>query len=205
MQKTVENIGLIVLAAGASKRLGRSKQLLRFQGETLLKRSIKNALDSDCRLVIVVLGANAETLRLEIEEFDVEIAENLDWENGMGTSIKIGLEKLLEMQPDISGAILTVCDQPFVSANLINRLVKNFLENNVPVVACSYDNTIGVPALFSRELFSELADLDSEGGAKKIIYKYKENMIEIPFQSGMTDIDTEDDYLKLLNSGEQRF
>lgn len=198
MGKSVEKIGIVILAAGASNRLGKPKQALVFQGETLLKRAVQTALASDCRPVIVVLGANAEILKPEIEEFEVEIVENFDWRDGIGISIQTGLKKLLEICPDASGAVLTVCDQPFVSADLILRLTKTFRATDAPIVACAYKNTIGVPALFSPRFFSELIALKADNGAKKIIYEHLENVIEISFEAGATDVDTEQDYLNLV-------
>ena len=195
MKNSPENIGIIILAAGASNRLGKPKQLLQFEGETLLKRAVRTALASRCRSVIVVLGAQAENPKREIAEFDVEIVENPNWENGMGTSIQIGLKSLLMIHPDVSGVILTVCDQPFVSANLISQIVESFQTTNAPIVACSYEDTIGVPALFSRQFFPEFMALKADNGAKKIIFEHREKVIEIPFEAGAIDIDTEQDYL----------
>ena len=198
MEKTTDNIGIILLAAGASKRLGKPKQLLQFQNETLLKRSAKIALDSHCHPVIVVLGANAEKLRVEIEAFDVEIVENADWEHGMGTSIQIGIKRFSENYPNASGVVVMVCDQPFVSADLIEQLVKSFRQTSAPIIASSYGETIGVPALFSRQIFPELMLLEADNGAKKIIYKHRKNVVMIAFEAGATDVDTEQDYSNLI-------
>ncbi len=200
MKTPVDNIGLILLAAGASKRLGKPKQSLYFKGETLLRRAVKTALASDCHPVIIVLGANAKNLEREIKEFDVEIIENPDWEKGMGSSIQIGLEKLLKIYPEVSGVILAVCDQPFVSAGLLKQLTENFRLTDAPVIACAYGETLGVPTLFGRNLFSELITLKADNGAKKIIYKHLEKVIKIPFEAGALDIDTEQDYLNLIES-----
>ncbi len=205
MKKNVGDIGLVLLAAGASKRLEKPKQLLRFQGETLLKRAVITALASDCRPVIAALGANAEKLKREIEEFDIEIVENPDWEKGMGSSIKIGLEKLSEICPEISGVVLMVCDQPFVSADLIARLIESFRATGAPIVACSYGATLGVPALFSQRFFPELLALNADGGAKKIISEHRTDVTEIDFEAGATDIDTEQDYLNLIKFNESDF
>ncbi len=205
MKKSTKNIGIIVLAAGASKRLGKPKQLLYFRGETLLKRAAKIAAASGCQPVIVVLGANTENLAREIEEFDVEIVENLDWENGMGTSIQSGLKRLLEICPDISGVIITVGDQPLVSVELIRKLTASFRLSDVPIVACSYGDAIGVPALFSRRILPELSALEADTGARKIIYRYRESVFKIPFEAGAVDVDTERDYLNLIESSEKNF
>jgi molybdenum cofactor cytidylyltransferase len=205
MEKNSENIGLILLAAGASKRLGKPKQLLQFQNETLLKRTVKIALDSCCHPVIVVLGANAEKLAGEIEEFDIEIVENTEWEHGMGTSIRIGTKRFSENNPNALAVVLMVCDQPFVSVDLIEQLVRNFQLTNAPIVASSYGETIGVPAVFSRQIFSELMLLEADNGAKKIIYEHGENVVKIPFEAGIIDVDTEQDYLNLMKSVEANF
>lgn len=205
MEKKPDNIGLILLAAGASKRLGKPKQLLQFQNETLLKRSVKIALGSGCHPVIVVLGANAEKLSSEIEEFDVEIVENAKWEHGMGTSIRIGVKRFSENFPNASGAVVMVCDQPLVSVDLIKQLVKSFRRTSAPIIASSYGETIGVPALFSRQIFPELLTLKKDNGAKKIIYKHRENIVKIAFEAGVIDVDTEQDYLKLLTTTKSDF
>lgn len=198
LKNSTEKIAVIVLAAGESKRLGKPKQSLYFQGETLLKRAVKAAVNSPCRPVIVVLGANAQTLKPAIEALDVEIVENSDWKNGMGSSIRSALKKLLENYSDAAGVILTVCDQPFVSAQLLAELVEKFLATDAPIVACAYGETIGVPALFSRRLFPELLALKAGHGAKKIIYEHLENVVEIVFEAGAIDVDTERDYLNLI-------
>lgn len=200
MEKIAADIGLILLAAGKSSRLGKPKQLLRFRGETLLRRSVKSALASGCRPVIVVLGANAEMLKKEIEEFNVEIVENLIWENGMGTSIQSGVGALLKNNYDAAGAIIMTCDQPFVSVDLIKQIIKNFQRTNAPIVASSYGETVGVPTFFSRALFPELTALKADSGAKKIICAHRKTVLEIPFEAGATDIDTEEDYLNLIES-----
>jgi molybdenum cofactor cytidylyltransferase len=205
MEKTTDNIGLILLAAGASKRLGKLKQLLHFSGETLLQRAVKTALASECRPLIIVLGANAEKLAREIEEFDVELVENTEWENGMGTSIQIGIKHFSENYPNAAAVVLMVCDQPFVSVDLIEQLVRSFRRTNAPVTASSYGNTVGVPALFSRKLFPELMQLKADNGAKKIIYEHRENVIKIPFEEGLIDVDTEQDYLNLMKSVKSDF
>ncbi len=160
-----DTIGVILLAAGASVRLGKAKQLLQFRGETLLRRSAKNALAVSNR-VVVTLGARSEILQKEIEDLPVQIAENKDWETGMSGSIKIGLEKLLADDDGLKAVILMVCDQPFVEEILLSEIIEKFEQTNSLIVACEYQETLGVPALFSAKLFPELLALDSQKGAK---------------------------------------
>ncbi len=192
-------IGLIILAAGASVRMGKSKQSLEFEGKTLLQRSIQTALESECRPIVVVLGAQIDVLKNEIKDFDVQLAENADWEKGMSSSIKTGIEKILEINDQINGVVIMVCDQPFVSAQLINRLMENYKKTKNSIVASQYAETLGVPALFGKKVFPQLLELENFGGAKKIIEQYRNETFAVSFEEGKFDIDTPDDYLKLYN------
>lgn len=190
-------IGIILLAAGSSVRLGEAKQLLEFQKQTLLRRSAETALRvSD--YVVVTLGARRKILRREIENLPVKIVENKYWEAGMGGSVKIGLEKILESDGNLEGVIIMVCDQPFVRADLLGKLIAKYEETNAPVVACKYEDTLGVPALFSAHIFSELLALEPSHGAKTLIKKYREQVVSVAFPEGAFDIDTPEDYETLL-------
>ncbi len=194
MNQTKE-IGLIVLAAGASARLGTAKQLLKFQGETLLRRITRESLVSVCRPVVVVLGDEADKFEGQLKNLDVCIVENSDWKEGMGSSVKVGLKKLLEIKNLVDGVVITVCDQPFVTAATINRLVETYQKNETLIVASEYQETLGVPALFGKKLFSRLQKLKS-GGAKQIINRFRAETTSIPFPNGAIDIDTPDDYAR---------
>ncbi len=198
MEKKSE-IGLIILAAGASVRMGKSKQSLEFEGKTLLQRSIQTALESECRPIVVVLGAQIDVLKNEIKDFDVQLAENADWKKGMSSSLKTGLEKILEINNQINGILIMVCDQPFVSAELINRLMEDFKNTENLIVASRYAETLGVPALFDKQFFPRLLELDNSGGAKEIIQQFQNETVAVPFEKGNFDIDTPDDYLKLCS------
>lgn len=192
-------IGIILLAAGESARLGEPKQLVRFQGATLLRRSVKAALKISGKIV-VTLGSRIEIIRKEIEDLPVEIVENKDWQTGMSGSIKVGLKKLFDDADSIRAVVVMVCDQPFVDENLLEKIITKFHETDAPIVACAYQNTRGVPALFHRKLFPELLALDAKAGAKRLIKKYESQTATVSFPEGEFDIDTPADYEKLLNS-----
>ena len=193
------SIGVILLAAGTSARLGEPKQLLRFRGETLLRRSVKIALAASNR-VIVTLGSQIEILRKEIEDLPVEIVENKDWETGMSGSIKVGLKKFLDNADKVKAVIVMVCDQPFVNEKLLEKIIIKFQETCSPIVACEYQNALGVPALFHRKLFPELLALDAQIGAKQLIKKYRAQTAAISFPEGAFDIDTPADYENLMKN-----
>lgn len=191
-----DSTGIILLAAGESSRLGEPKQLLQFKGETLLRRTAKIALGVS-KAVVVALGANIEMMSGEIADLPVQIAENKDWKTGMSGSIKIGLEKLLAHKTRIKSVIVLVCDQPFVDEKLLREIIKKFKETDALIVACEYQNTLGVPALFSAKLFPEIFALDAQTGAKQLIKKYNAQTAIVPFPEGAFDIDTPTDYENL--------
>ncbi len=152
LHSQVENIGLIILAAGASKRLGTPKQLLLYEGSSFLQRTAEIAVASFCQPIAVVLGAYAEQMRPEVEHLPVQIVENHQWAEGMGTSVQVGIQ-LLSVCDRASAAVLILCDQPFLSVQHINALIAAYRETQQPIIASEYEQVIGVPALFSRELF----------------------------------------------------
>lgn len=192
-----DRFGLIILAAGESARMGKPKQLLEFKGESLLRRAARSAAGSACGNVAVVLGANFEILKKELAGFDVEIVRNRGWEKGMGGSIRAGLATLCGKNKSLRAVVITVCDQPFADAKLIDDLIAKYLETRAPVVASAYSETLGVPAIFDQTLFAELSALDGEKGAKAVIRKHSASAVSIAFPEGKFDIDTPEDYSRL--------
>jgi len=193
------SLGLVLLAAGASKRLGNfPKQLLEFRGKTLIRRAAESALASRCQIICVVLGANAERIKREIADLPIEIAVNENWADGMGSSLKCGLGKLLEIEPNLSAVAVTLSDQPLIDSAIINRLIEVFLETQNPIVAADYAETVGVPAIFASSMFEEILNLSAGGGAKQIIKKYAASIGKISVPEAAFDVDTQKDYENLL-------
>ncbi len=192
-------IGLIILAAGASTRMGNPKQLLLYQGCSFIRHITEVAIASVCQPIIVVLGANAERVKPEVSQLPVQIVENQQWQEGMSSSIRAGLEALLAVNPDLDAVAIALCDQPFVSSQTFNQLVETYYITSKPIIASEYAGTLGVPALFSHTLFSELMTLKSTEGAKKLIKKHSHEVFSVPFPKGAIDIDTPSDYEKLRN------
>jgi molybdenum cofactor cytidylyltransferase len=194
---TKSNIAIIILAAGASTRMGRPKQLLPYQGTSLLRHTIENAVASVCKPIVLVLGANAENIRSQISESEIKIVENPDWHLGMSSSIRRGISSIITDYQNIDAVVITVCDQPFLSAEIINNLVSKYHNTKKPIIACEYANTLGVPVLFSQSFFSKLANLSEDIGAKKLIKNHYHEVFKIPFPLGAIDIDTPDDYQQI--------
>lgn len=187
-------VGVVILAAGASTRMGTPKQLLPYRGRSFLCHAAETALASVCQPIIVVLGAHAERLRQEVKELPVQVVENLQWAEGMSSSVGAGIAALDAESDKISAVVLALCDQPFVSAQVINHLVEAYYFTGKPIVASEYSGTLGVPALFSRTLFSKLKTLKGGEGAKQVITKHAHNVLGVPFPEGAIDIDTPNDY-----------
>jgi molybdenum cofactor cytidylyltransferase len=191
---SANNIGVVILAAGASTRLGKPKQLLKFKCKSLLQNSIDAAVHSDADSTIIVLGANAEQISNEIDRSGITILVNKEWEEGMASSVRNGLNELLFISPATDAVIFVVCDQPHVSSDLINDLINTQKQTGKPIVTCNYGETIGPPALFYKSLFDELMKLKGDAGARKIIQHHSDQVATVLFEKGKIDIDTEADY-----------
>ncbi|WP_395625569.1 NTP transferase domain-containing protein [Daejeonella sp.] len=194
----LKNIGIIILAAGKSARMGSAKQLLGFRGKSLLQHSIDAALGSLAQQVIVVLGSTKETIQQELDQSKIQLIENPLWESGMASSIHFGLKKLKNILPEADGVIFMVCDQPYVSTDLLNKIIDLHIETGKNIVASKYADTLGTPTFFHHSLFEELSGLEGDTGAKSLIKKYKKQSESVNFDLGSIDIDTRENYLNLL-------
>jgi len=192
-----QKISSIILAAGSSARLNNEpKQLLEFHGKTFLRSSAETAVAANFHSTVVVLGANAEILRKELEGLPVRIVINENWASGMSSSIKTGLAELIE-EENLEAVVIMLCDQPLVTTQTLDNLCEVFAQTGKPIAACEYENTVGVPALFSSEVFAELMNLHESEGAKKIIEKYEGKTVLVAAPEAAPDVDTLEDYEKL--------
>ncbi|HEY5692018.1 MAG TPA: nucleotidyltransferase family protein [Cyclobacteriaceae bacterium] len=195
MEKAAQgNIPILLLAAGSSSRMGQSKQLLSISGKTLIRRIAEVCLSSNTGKVVVVLGANENVHKKEIQDLPVEIISNPDWDKGMGTSIKAGVKFVASRLPTSAGVIISVCDQPHLTAKHLIGLTEQFASNKKLIIASTYAGVQGVPALFDAFYFNALLQLANEGGARKIIQKYSHAIVDFPFPEGAIDLDTMTDY-----------
>lgn len=195
----MSGIGLLILAAGASTRLGQPKQLLPYRGTTLIRHIAEVAILTGCQPVAIVLGACAETIEPHLADLTVQIIHNERWSTGMASSIHCGLKQMQLTTPNLEAIVLMVCDQPFVTSHLLQRLVSGYQTSQSPIVASEYAHTLGVPALFDKSLFSELDALQGDMGAKSIIRQHRSWALGIPFAEGAIDLDTPES-LDILSS-----
>lgn len=195
----MNNTGIAILAAGNSSRLGTPKQGLLYKGKTLLQQTVDKAIEAGLSPVVVVLGSTAETISQNLSQQTIHTVINTHWQEGMASSIATGVSKIISLNAAIENIVLAVCDQPFLTAEILRMLVDKKVESGKAIVACSYGNTIGTPVLFHRSYFDKLLQLKGEEGAKKILRLHAHDVVIIPFPDGDIDIDTSEDYERLMD------
>jgi len=190
----------IILAAGASTRMGQSKQLLPVNGRPLLLHTIDIVSQAGLAPVMIVLGANHKEHGGLIKNSAVDMVVNPQWQSGMGSSLKTGLSHLLKHTPSVDTVVMLVCDQPNITAEHLQALVQKHLISKSPIVASWYANTAGVPALFDKTMFAELLLLDDSQGAQKILRQHAYILSVVDFPDGAIDLDTREDYEKFIQT-----
>ena len=195
-------VGVVLLAAGGSSRLGRPKQLLVHEGKTLVRRAAEAAVAAKCGPVVVVLGAQTEAVTAELAGLPVRTVHTADWGAGMGSSLRVGLKALDAEEPAGTGpavdaALVMLCDQLRVDAGHLRTLVETFTRTRASLVASGYEGTRGVPALFSRALFPELEALAPDQGARGVISRDPSRVVEVALAGGGEDVDTAADLTHL--------
>ena len=193
IENKMPNIGGIILAAGGSSRLGKPKQLLQFEGKTLLRRAADAMIASLCNPVVVVLGAESEKTAAAIAGLPVHVCFNDDWETGMGSSIRKGINEMLRVAPNISAVVIMLCDQPLITTENINELAAKFAATQNSIIASRYNGVSGVPALFSSEMFDALSQIEGDKGARDLIRERMASIETIEMREAAVDIDTPGD------------
>lgn len=187
-------IAILILAAGSSSRMGSPKQLLKWGNTTLLNDSITQAANSISDSVFVVLGANYSKVKDSIKNKSVTILINNKWELGLGNSIAYGLNAI--QKHNFDGVLLMLADQPQVDTVFLNKLISAFEKGDKSVIATTYKNEGGVPAIFDKSYFNQLASLKGDKGAKLVINKSLADTTLITPSIPITDIDTDEMYEK---------
>lgn len=196
--KELKNIGVVVLGAGSSSRLGHAKQLLKYQEKTLLQRVLDTIKNSPFSSKIVVLGANAQEILNSTDAGDVKFVINTEWEEGIASSIRTGIRQTLDFNPALEHILFLLTDQPFVTDELIKELIKKHLEGGNLITGSNYNNIVGVPAIFEKSIFPDLMKLCGDHGARFIMKQYPKRVAAVDFEMGYFDVDTLEDYNRLL-------
>lgn len=184
------NCAAVVLAAGASTRLGEPKQLVVVDGEPLLLRTVRVAREAGCDPVVVVLGFEAQRMRAALGGMPVLFAENANWHSGMGSSLRRGMEALADIDPGIAGVLVLVCDQTALSAEVLRELRRVHARGDRSITASRYSGRVGVPAIFSAPYFPELMRVEGDRGARGILERHTGDVATVEFADGVKDLDT---------------
>jgi len=190
-----EQIAAIILAAGGSDRMERTKQLLPWRGEPLVRHVARGALDEGIDQVFIVVGAERDEIKQVLNDLPVEFVDNPDWQLGQSTSIHAGIAALPQ---GIGAAIFLLADQPQVSPTLLRTLIEKHASSLAPIIVPLVAGQRGNPVLFDRKTFTDLLIIRGDTGGRSLFSHYPVNWVEWHDESILFDIDTEDDYQRLL-------
>jgi len=192
------SIGAVILAAGGSSRLGYPKQLLQLEGESLVFRASRMALEAGCRPVQVITGALHDPIHTALENLPVRVQQNPDWQEGQSTTVKLGLQLLAERE----ALVILLTDQVALRADWLNAFLDHFQQREEGILMAAYGKgRIGVPLALTRRHFHLAEKLHGDQGLKGLIRKEKIPHGTYPFPGGELDIDFESDLEKLKNKG----
>jgi molybdenum cofactor cytidylyltransferase len=191
-----EQIATIILAAGGSDRIGRTKQLLPWRGEPLVRHVARAAIEGGIKKIFVVVGAAGDEIKQVLSDLPVTFVDNFDWQRGQSSSLKAGLAVL----PVETGAVIfLLADQPHVSPMLIQALIEKHASTLAPIIAPLVDGQRGNPVLFDRETFRDLQTIQGDSGGRELFSQYPIHWIDWHDAGILQDIDTEEDYQRLLS------
>ncbi len=193
-------VGIVLLAAGGSIRMGQPKQLLPYRGATLLRHAAATALATGCQPVVVVLGAEAEACAEVLAALPVAVVKNEAWSQGMAGSLRCGVETLEKIAPETQAALVLLHDQPLITPALLQNLITLWDPPGTLISAAFYSGSPGVPALFDRQLFAELKALTGAEGAKKVLTRNAAVLATLEMPEALADIDSPEDYLRFQGS-----
>ncbi|MFL6576990.1 MAG: NTP transferase domain-containing protein [Povalibacter sp.] len=192
------SLHVVVLAAGSSSRLGQPKQLVRIGGRPALHRVVSSATGLAGHSVTVVVGSHASDLSRLLAHSPASVLVNRHWEEGMASSVRCGLSAL----PAACDAVLILLgDQVAVTSDDLKRLAAAWNGQDGSIAAATYDQHVGVPAIFPRTFFPELMELRGDQGARRIIERNSYRLIRVPMQNAAIDLDTPEDLVAIT----QRF
>lgn len=193
-------IAVLIMAAGASRRMEGIKQLMPWKDSNFLVETIKTVQKSDATSVNVVLGSNADLIAstCQLTEMNIHVFTNTHWDKGLGNSIAHGVQSLLKQHEPYNGILICLADQPLLEHQHLNNLIDQFEKNTSKIIATDYNTKAGVPVLFPTLHFKALSQLDGDFGAKDYLNKHTNNIISLNAARQIKDIDTTREYEQLM-------
>jgi molybdenum cofactor cytidylyltransferase len=198
-QKPNAQVGAVILAAGASTRMGRPKQLLPLGGTTLLARAIENVRSAGLAEVVLVLGASAEAIRRQLPKSlptGLKVVINQAYAQGMASSLREGLSAL---DPQCSAALIVLGDQPLVRPQTLQQIMAGYHRSGAQIVIPTHQGKRGNPVLLGRAVFPEAMALQGDTGCRAIFTSYLGAILNVEVEDPgiLLDIDNQDDYDRL--------
>ncbi|WP_347989083.1 nucleotidyltransferase family protein [Methylomonas sp. AM2-LC] len=195
MSASLDKVYAIILAAGASTRLGSPKQLLEWRNQSLLAHTLQNVQVLLGKQVYVVLGAHAAEIQSALALDKRNTVINANWEEGIASSIRAGVNAL---PASASAVLILLCDQPLINTRHLQQLLKGWQSATDKIVASQYPQSVGVPALFPARYFEQLLTLSGDRGARSLFKAFETNLQKIPIPEAEFDIDYKEDFDRLL-------
>lgn len=197
----MSKFAVLILAAGSSSRMGVPKQLLKWKGTNLLQYCMNSVKDLNADTVLLVLGANSEAIRSKIDTNQVTVLVNEHWKNGLGNTIAFGVNHITTTLSDIENILIMLVDQPLIDSNFLKLLIKTHVRHKKKLTCTLYqEHQFGVPAIFNKNYFEELSQLNDDFGAKRILKKYVDKLSYVDGKNFNLDIDTIADYEALYKT-----
>jgi molybdenum cofactor cytidylyltransferase len=189
-------VSAVILAAGASTRMGRAKQLLPFGESTLLARAIENVRAANLDEIVLVLGAAAEAIQQRPLPSLIKIVVNPAYRQGMASSLRAGLS---HVDAGSAAALIVLGDQPFVQPQTLHEIIDGYHQSRAPIVIPSYQGSRGNPVLLDRSVFSEVMALEGDTGCRAIFPNHLDEILKVEVEDPgiLLDIDSPDDYERL--------
>lgn len=181
------DLGAILLAAGASRRLGRPKQLIHIDGMPLVARQARILLELNPTILVVVTGHERKAVEGALDGLPLDLVHNPQWSGGMGRSLACGIAAMPER---VRGAMVLLCDQWKIGANDLSALVRGWQDDKTCAVVSAWEGTTGPPAILPRSLFEKLSRLKGDRGASSILKHWSGRTLAIETATAAFDLDT---------------
>jgi molybdenum cofactor cytidylyltransferase len=195
-----KGIAGIIMAAGASRRMEQPKLLLPWRGKPIIRHVALTALEAGLSPVLAVVGEHSKAIEAALIGLEIPIIQNPDWRDGQSTSVKAGVQALVDMPDDeVTAVVFILGDQPLIPADLVQAIVQTYIRTHAAVIAPLIAGKRANPVLFDRSVFSELLALSGDAGARQIFGLYPPLLVPWDDTSVLLDIDTPADYQQLLS------
>jgi len=194
-------IGAIILAAGESKRMGFPKMLLPFHGTTMIENVIANVSASSVESTLIILGTEKDRLIEVIKKTTATYCYNDNYKEGMLSSVKCGFQNL---SLDIKDVLVFQGDQPYITSDVINRVIEAYKSSGKGIVIPVYNGKRGHPLLIDRKYRNDIEKLDASDGLRSLAYMFSEDVLEVETECPgiLRDFDTYEEYINEINQTE---